>query len=325
MLLCRKNQGCLQAHDRLNAIPSAIEQPQRRMTQQWEDHMHSQRRHNLIGGTSAQAGVPRRRLLQGAGALGFAVILRPAAVFAEPDDEDERLGPFGPWSTPVNLGPVVNSQYDDTHPAISKNGRSLYISSNRPGGVNGANSTGFSEIWVSRRASRDAHWRAPENLGPVINIIGYNTGAPNFSTDGHLMFFASDRPGGCGRDDLWVARRENKRDDFGWQDPVNLGCTINGPDFDDGPTFFEDEETGIVTMYFNSTRPPGDLGHAHIYASILGDDGSFGSAAPTMKVARRSGGMDWRCSYPRRVPAGSVALTSGCRRGKRLPIPGRRR
>jgi hypothetical protein len=240
--------------------------------------MHSHRRHNLIDAAGTPARVPRRRLLQGAGALGLAAILRPTGAFAEPDDEDERLGPFGPWSSPVNLGPVVNSQYDDTHPAISKNGRSLYISSNRPGGVNGANSTGFSEIWVSRRASLDAHWQAPENLGPVINIISSNTGAPNFSTDGHLMFFASDRPGGCGRDDLWVARRENKRDDFGWQEPVNLGCIINSPDFDDGPTYFEDEETGIVTMYFNSTRPPGDLGHAHIYASILGDDGSFGSA-----------------------------------------------
>jgi hypothetical protein len=59
----------------------------------------------------------RRRLLQVAGAL--AAILRPTAVFAEPDDEGERLGPFGPWSTPINLGPVVHTQYLESHPAIS--------------------------------------------------------------------------------------------------------------------------------------------------------------------------------------------------------------
>src|SRR5215470_8808646 len=100
--------------------------------------MHSSRHQKLVGCKSALSGVPRRRLLQGAGALGLAAILRPTAAFAESDDEhDERLGPFGPWSTPVSLGPVVNTLFDDNHPAISKNGLSLYISSNRPGGVNG--------------------------------------------------------------------------------------------------------------------------------------------------------------------------------------------
>src|SRR6516225_10405322 len=102
--------------------------------------MHLRRREEVIAGTSLLAGVPPRRLLQGAGALGLAAILRPTAVFAEPDDDNERLGSFGPWSGPVNLGPVVNTRFDDNHPAISKNGLSLYITSNRPGGVNGANS-----------------------------------------------------------------------------------------------------------------------------------------------------------------------------------------
>ena len=47
--------------------------------------------------------MPRRRLLHGAVALGVAAILRPTPVCAEAGDDDERLGPFGPWSTPVNL------------------------------------------------------------------------------------------------------------------------------------------------------------------------------------------------------------------------------
>src|SRR5215471_13620720 len=118
-------------------------------------------------------GLPRRRVLQGAGGLGLAAILHPIAAFAERDDEDERerLGPFGPWSTPVNLGPVINQSRTtdlNTHPGISKNGLSLYISSTRPGGVNGANignnSTGFLEIWVSQRASLEAPWGVPVNL-----------------------------------------------------------------------------------------------------------------------------------------------------------------
>src|SRR5215471_5069566 len=99
--------------------------------------MHSRRQQQLIGGTSTLGGVPRRRLLQGAGALGLAATLRPTAVFAGSDDDDEGLGPFGRWSTPVNLGPAVNTRDSEGWAAISKNGLSLYFTSDRPGGVNG--------------------------------------------------------------------------------------------------------------------------------------------------------------------------------------------
>src|SRR6516165_5057959 len=119
--------------------------------------MYSRRQQKLIGGMSALGGMPRRQLLKGAGALSLAAILRPTAVFAECDDEGERLGPFGPWSRPVNLGPVVNSSFHERRCAISKDGLSLYITSDRPGGVNGPNPPPplrhRLEIWVSQRAS----------------------------------------------------------------------------------------------------------------------------------------------------------------------------
>jgi hypothetical protein len=252
--------------------------------------MYSPDNRKLISGASVLGGVPRRRLLQGAGALGLAAVLHPTAAFAEPDDEGERLGPFGPWFMPVNLGPVINQSRTtdlNTHPGISKNGLSLYISSTRPGGVNGANIGNTLEIWVSERASLEAPWGAPVNLdafnsGPVINSIGSNTYAPNFSADGHLLFFSSLRPGGSGGSDTYVSRRSNKHDDFGWQEPVNLGPVINSPQADDAPNYFEDEETGSIVLYFASTRPGGPVGsppgNEHIYVSTLGDDGTFGPA-----------------------------------------------
>jgi hypothetical protein len=239
--------------------------------------MYSRGRQKLVDRVMAPATlqVSRRQVLQGAGAVVIAALLCPTVVFGH--DDDEALGPFGPWSEPVNLGPVVNSPFDDTHPAISKNGLSLFITSGRPGGVNGANLGRINEIWVAQRASRDDPWGSPQNLGSVINSVGSNTGVPNLSPDEHLIFFNSGRPGGCGGADLYVARRKNKRDDFGWQAPVNLGCTINSAAADNGPTYFADDETDTVTMFFNSTRP-GGIGPENIYASILGDDGTFGAA-----------------------------------------------
>src|SRR5207247_3839020 len=70
----------------------------------------------------------------------------------------------------------------------------------------------------------------------------------------------------------------DKRDDFGWESVENLGCVVNGPAFDNGPTYFEDETTGITTLYFTSTRlgGPGDY---DIYASTrVGDESEFGPA-----------------------------------------------
>src|SRR5258706_12297576 len=89
-------------------------------TSRWEERMYSRRQQNLIGRASGLGGVPRRRLLQGAGALGLAATLRPTAVFAERDDDDERLGPFGPLSTPGNLRPVVNTRDSEVLAAVRK-------------------------------------------------------------------------------------------------------------------------------------------------------------------------------------------------------------
>src|SRR5437667_1675520 len=73
---------------------------------------------------------------------------------------------FSDWSEPVNLGRIVNSEFEDFLPAISRDGRSLYFTSTRPGGFGGE------DIWVSQRTSRDATWGTPMNLGPIVNSAG---------------------------------------------------------------------------------------------------------------------------------------------------------
>jgi hypothetical protein len=175
------------------------------------------------------------------------------------------------WSDPVNLGPLVNSKYDDVDPALSPNGLSLYFSSTRPGGF------GSYDIYVCQRSSLTDSWGPPQHLGPTINSPGSITYHPNFSLDGHELFFQSTRPGGYGGRDIWVSWRDDAHDDFGWQRPVNLGPGVNSPFDDFGPDYFKDGNTGITTLYFSSNRP-GGLGDYDIYASTLQGDGTFGAA-----------------------------------------------
>jgi len=174
---------------------------------------------------------------------------------------------FSDWSTPVNLGTVVNSPFTDFTPELSRDGLSLYFSSNRPGGF------GLTDLYVARRTGHDEPWGPPVNLGPVINTPRPEAG-PHLSRDGHRLYFASGRPGGFGANDIWVSWRSDPNDDFAWEAPVNLGPGVNSSGFEGGMTLRFPE------LYVASDRAdPGPDHPLHIYLSVLGPDGAFGPAA----------------------------------------------
>jgi len=149
-----------------------------------------------------------------------------------------------PWAAPLNLGPVINTSRYDERLDISDDGLTLLFSSNRPGGQ------GQSDIWVTTRPTVYDLWGTPENLGPVINTSRYD-GAPHVSSDGRMLFFSSNRIGGLGGEDIWVARRAAKDDD--WANPVNLGPEVNTSHLDSAPCLSPD---GSV-LYFMSLRAGG--------------------------------------------------------------------
>jgi Tol biopolymer transport system component len=151
------------------------------------------------------------------------------------------------WGKPVNLGPIVNSRANEIAPTISADGLELYFSdyvANRPGGI------GKSDIWVCKRRTKSSPWGEPVNLGPAVNTPGEEI-TPEISADGLELYFETDRPGGLGSDDLWVAKRERKSDD--WGPPVWLGKTINATGMDHCPNLTAD---GLTLFYDNN--PPGE-------------------------------------------------------------------
>jgi hypothetical protein len=217
--------------------------------------------------------------------LGWSLLLLCSTVAA--CGPDHRLAPTAPlsgasrseideapryseWSTPVNLGSVLNTIFPDTDPFESKDGLTLYFVS----GAGRQPNFGGRDIWVSHRATIDSPWGPPQNLGPTINSAGHDQ-KPTLSIDGHRLYFASNRAGGLGGFDLYMSRRRDKGDDLGWEAPVNLGSPINSSSNEQGAlTLFEDDKTGNVIVYFTSDRP-GGMGGFDIYSTTLLPDGSF--------------------------------------------------
>lgn len=101
----------------------------------------------------------------------------------------------GRWTEPVNLGPEVNSQWDEMSPFIHFDDRTLYFASNRPAGMGGL------DLFKVTRQD-DGSWGDPVNLGYPINTEGDESGLI-VSADARTAIYASNRPGGYGKQDLY--------------------------------------------------------------------------------------------------------------------------
>jgi hypothetical protein len=91
------------------------------------------------------------------------------------------------------------------------------------------------------------------------------------------MYFFSNRPGGLGGNDVYVARRGDRRNDLGWGTPANIGSGVNSAANESQPVLFENPRAGVATLYFNSNRLGGP-GSTDVYVSIRERDGTFGAA-----------------------------------------------
>jgi Tol biopolymer transport system component len=148
------------------------------------------------------------------------------------------------WSEPVNLGAAINTAANEFDPTLSPDELSLYFNVAKPGGV------GLGDIWVSQRACRTCLWEPAVNLGPGVNSTD-GDGGPVLSIDGHLLFFHSNRPGGQGGRDIYMCRRVNPNDDFGWGPPVNLGPDVNTALEELNPEYLQSAEDGAGNLYFH--------------------------------------------------------------------------
>jgi len=183
---------------------------------------------------------------------------------------------YSDWSAPVNLGQVINTAGIDGCPSVTKDGLTLLFMSN-------IGSTA-QNLYVSHRETNDpaSPWTAPTSLGSV-NTTASAEICPMLSISGRYLYFASNRPGGCGDSDIYVARRATKSSWTEWDEPENIGCDANSPGPEFSPSLFEDED-GTVELYFSSGLRPGGLGFGDVWVSRLDVDGHFGPATPVVAL-----------------------------------------
>ncbi len=156
---------------------------------------------------------------------------------------------------PAELETVI-PVLDPAHDAIdcfSSDGLEMYVESDRPGGLGGF------DIWVSRRATTDSRWGPLENLGSAVNSAR-DENTCSISTDGLTFYYSSDRPGGYGDADIWMAKRESSG--ALWRPGTNLGPKINSPAMEGSPRVSPDG----LELYFASWRS-GGYGSGDIYVA----------------------------------------------------------
>ncbi len=159
----------------------------------------------------------------------------------------------GRWTSPVNMGDVINSKRHDATVGISPAGTEMIVY------IEG-------DLYVSDL--KGSAWTKPEKLPKQINTKYHETSA-SFSYDEQSLYFVSDKPDDSfGGYDIYVTHRTP---DGGWGEPQNLGQTIN-TNFDEEGVFMHPDGQ---TLYFSSNGHA-TIGGFDIFKSVKNSQGEWG-------------------------------------------------
>lgn len=165
----------------------------------------------------------------------------------------------GGWSKAFNAGAPINTPQNEGAQSVTSDGKGMYFTAcERLGGL------GRCDIYYS--AFDGTKWSHGINLGAPVNTR-YWEAQPSISSNGKMLFFASNRPGGQGGMDIWYS----VQDTLGkWSNPKNPGDIINTPGDEMSPYIHFDNRT----LYFSSNGHTG-MGGFDIFYSRMNDDTSW--------------------------------------------------
>jgi hypothetical protein len=124
------------------------------------------------------------------------------------------------------------------------------------------------DIWTATRATVDAPWSTPVNLGPTVNSSAGDQ-HPYLSANGEVLVFASARPGGSGGLDLWMTTRDATPTVSG--SPVSA---FEGAPFSGAVATVTDLDSAATASEYTATIDWGDGSPAGT-GTVSGGGGSF--------------------------------------------------
>ncbi len=178
-----------------------------------------------------------------------------------------------PWQVPENLGPKINTWGVESAPHLSADGMTLFFDSP----IEHPDAAGKDDIWFCTRRATTEDWTEPRPIGLEVNSSDREWG-PCLSRDGLTLFFASDRPGGAGDMDLWMATRPALGKPFGRPQP--LGLPVNSQAGEYQPKISSD---GRVLLFVSDRAA--SIGKSDFWMSVRADAQS--SWSPPLNLGPR--------------------------------------
>lgn len=177
------------------------------------------------------------------------------------DSEDfyySRRKDDGSWSQGQPLAGVNTPLNEGAHTVAADGKQIIFTACGR------RDALGSCDLYQSYQ--QGDRWTAAVNLGAIVNSSAWDS-QPSLSADGQQLFFASERNGGRGGRDLWVAYQ----DSLGrWARVENLGDSINTVGNEQAPFIHPDGQT----LYFMSDAHPG-MGKGDLFVSRRNRQGQW--------------------------------------------------
>jgi hypothetical protein len=161
------------------------------------------------------------------------------------------MGPDSTWGTPQSVA-EINTNGHDAAISISPDGRYIFMFQ--------SSETNNGDIYMS--VLTGTTFSKPEPLNENINSQAWE-GSCSISSDGQILYFSSERPGGKGGRDIWASVKINGD----WGPAINLGSAIN-TEFDDDAPFIHPDG---ITLFFSS-KGHNSIGGYDIMFSIMKED-----------------------------------------------------
>jgi tetratricopeptide (TPR) repeat protein len=150
----------------------------------------------------------------------------------------------------------INSAMHEGPLCFTKDGKELYFTCNVKGKRKDdeGSVTNLLKIFYTKQDS-SGNWTKPTcELG--FNFEKFSTAHPAITSKGNMIYFMSDKPGGCGKTDIYYSI---KGTDGSWCKPINLGREVNTFGHELFPSLKDDS-----TLYFSSNAHPG-MGQLDIF------------------------------------------------------------